>query len=700
MARKTEGVLLSQDALERISRVVRYIEGEWGGGDGPRVQEMGVSQVGEEAGIVQVVITGPRRAILGVNQPDPTTSTTSTSGTGTGTTAPPILIPSSTTTTTTTAGRMAYTGFFIYRNHEPEAGEDLWITGEPCYVEELNGLTLGIGCRYDGMIVGTSNDLYPIVMVGNQGRVLSCGSATTTTTTTTGCAGSCEYTLDEMTGEWVLDEDSGCGENCGCPWPDFCPPDGGCAKTTTYCAPGFVQPDAQLYLCTTTTTGTGTTGTTAPTSATTVTTTSTPDPTDCGTGCIYKFVTGVGTFLYSNDCDVGKSWTLSDGSVCTCFGCGSGGPDEGAGPCNEVAVPCNVICIPPPPPPTCAGQCKWVWPSVPGVGWVRVQDSDYTCQGSPGYECECFPPSEDGSECLQTVLTPCFHPVPPTTTGTGTTSATGTTGSTSATTATTSTTPGGCRGTCVMRWDNTSGVWYPVADCGPNCLCTDPPYDGVDDCDVAKTACQTTTSTSTTSTSSTTTTTTTTPPCNANCTWQCEDTGGAVYEWVLETPCPIGCGCKTPREPCNGGNAGKFLQDMPCSQECDCGSPGSYGKCCWQCNDFDGVPFWELTCAEGCPVGTTCYPDGVMPLCTLDNLKDVYYSDCKGARPTTSATTSTTTTSGPCGGEVCVWRCLNSEGVVWELIDPCSGPCGCFFPPNPEDPCTFGAITTTPCFMP
>lgn len=703
MASRSEGAFLSLDAIDRVFRVVRAVENQLQGS-----QESVNPPVPTEFGVHHVIITGPRRAIRGANDPIPTSSTTSSTTSVTGTTAPPVVVGSTSTTTTTTFSRMAYTGYFLYRNHIPVEGEPDWMVGETCYVEELNNRTLGIGCRYAGRLVGLSVDGEAIVAVGNQGQVLPCGSATTSTTTTSSCGGVCQWERNEGSGLWEL-IDNACGEGCNCPHPDFCPPAGECAETKTYCFPNFVDPD-QNFLCTTTTTGTGTTASTSATSATTTPTSTTRDPSDCGSGCIYKLVPGVGLFKYSDDCIVGgDSWFLPDGTECVCGGCG-GVPDGTTfNPCLEIPAPCVVSCTPPPPPPTCAGLCKFIWPDIPGLWWLQVTDDPaYRCASNRiDYSCVCNSPTEPGTVCLQEVITPCYHPVPPTsatTSGTGTTTATT---PTSATTATTSTTRGNCGGWCVKRWNSITEIWEVETDCGASCQCSDVSYPGETDCDVAKVPCQTTTtsatsSTSTTSTSSTTSTTTTTTPCGPyHCTYTCIDSGGSVFVWDLTDPCPIGCGCSSPDFECTA-DLEDIIQDMPCGQFCDCDPPSSSnGTCCWQClADKINKHYWGLLCASGCPVGYNCFPPPYMPLCTDANAGDVFYATCSADRETTSATTSTTTTSNNCGGIMCRWLCFG--GATWDTAG-CIGntACGCFEPPYlPGGGCTDGITMFTDCYAP
>jgi hypothetical protein len=525
-----------------------------------------------------------------------TTATTSSTGT-TGTTCPPPSTTSQTTTTTTETPKYVYPARLVYRNLAGTGNKDHWWPGEQCWAQESNNGPLGIGCRYPCTPAGEYKGLGVFTARGN-GSNLPCSTTGQGTTTSQGCVGVCVFDLDTATGKWVLSSSTCCPSGaCDCPQPDFCPHAAGeCANTETYCTPNG---DQTVELVTCPTTGTGTTGTT---SATTSATTTSRDPTRCGTGCSCKYVPGVGNVVVSNNCGTAD---LGGGCYCTggCF-C-QGNPND---PCGLVFASCETRCTPPPPPDYCNGYCDFV---STGEVWILTAS---LCSSS-GIPCACSSPSAPGP-CAARTRMRCEPPKPQPTSGTGTGTGTGTT---SATSSNTTTSRGGCLDFCLLRWDTGTSQWVTDSSCGASCACEDPPYDGEDDCSVAKVPCKPTTTattttttgttgtgtTSATSTSSQTTTTTVRPCCGSleACVYQClfvgyatdPDTGQQVeqYDWVqCRSLCPLGVACLnsaagTPQHPCDAVHAGVCVDGHCDLQVSDCGS----GKCrdangdCVSCTD-------------------------------------------------------------------------------------------------------------------
>lgn len=579
-----------------------------------------------------------------VDEPEPTTSTTTT----TTTTSCITGSLTSSTTSTTADQKFVYPGRFVYRSFDHTTNQEWWYPGETCWIQETNNQALGLGCRYPGQLIMPYGGM-PTVAVKGTNSAVSCTS-TTTSTTPCGCSGHCVWELQSGEGilsilgraqgpmglidgseageefNWVLTSNTcHAPSGCDCPQPDFCPQDGGCATAVTFCSHGG-DPEQVIVTCTdpnattTTTTTTSGTGTTV-TSTTTTTTTTTPDEGDCGLGCIWKLIPNLGYILIMSDCDVGLE--LGEGWVCgSCIPL----PEGGIPPCVEFPVPCELI--PPPPPPTyfCQGFCTWVWTDIEGDWWHLVGGPGCFSNFIDGRQCICEPPSMPGDECNQLATTPCGTIDPPTTTGTGTTTTTTTTsgtGSSSTTTTTTTTTAGGCGGFCQMRWDTVTEEWYAILDCGSDCGCTQPFYDGSSDCDVVKVPCVHTTTTSTT----TTTTTTTPAPCTGECLWECT-VDSKSYEWTLiDSSCSDpGCECSPPPFPCGIGNLGNE-ESTDCyatttttsttttttTTTPDIGPPccGETAGCIYQCafSGFDdfGQPLyaWSL-CANRCGAGFHC----------------------------------------------------------------------------------------------
>lgn len=523
-------VLPNQDAWDRISKSVREAESHRGG-SGPEGQQPRGGYPG-----IFVEVTGPPVAVTTTTTTSSTSGTTTTTGTttsstGTGTTTTCNIPTSSTSATTSTSigQKFVYPGKFVYRNRDSLTNKEWWVDGEVTWIQEISNKGLGFGCRYPGNIAGEYLGRL-IVGVRGDGTNVSCSSSSTSTSQ--GCGGYCQWSL-ESTG-WELVENFCCGSpTCNCPQPDFCPADGGCANTVTYCAPG-ADPSHEIVDCRTTTTTTSGTGTTTTTSSTGTTSTTTHNPSDCGTGCLWigDPLSGV-PILVTSDCHAGT--VLSGG--CLCAGCI---PPTSLAPCVPFTTPCTIDCPPPPPPPSCTGGCTWLCTVFDS--WLLYE---FRCASSGGVNCICSPPSV-GCSCGTWGATICFTPSTPTTSGTGTTG-TGTT-TTSSTSATTSTTRGGCLDTCQMRWDVDADPpkWVAIRDCGSACGCAAPLFDGTDPCDIVHVPCINTTTTTTSST----TTTTTTTGCGADCTWTCSQDSFRYY-WNLTTPCPTGCDCPPPVDVCS-----------------------------------------------------------------------------------------------------------------------------------------------------
>jgi hypothetical protein len=500
-------------------------------------------------------------------------------------------------------------------------------------------------------------------------------TSTTTSTTVQACSGSCLWTYNTLTHTFDSPCQS-CSNGCKCLSPT-CPQTLlpgfplDCYQVRTQCIRTTVNP--VIPYCTTTTTS-STTSTTSTTIA------------GCGNGCLWKYIPGIGITNLTNTC----------ASTCPCPRPTLSEQDY----CVEVSTSCQPL----PPPPTCSGNCKYVWS---GTTWI-FQNSTCTA-GLAG--CTCQAPSIPGNDddCGIAFETPC-----------------------NATEVSTTTTFGySCAGKCVMQWDATDNYWKAiVANCGSTCTCSYPPYDGETDCEYTSTLCVTQTTkrctgfctwsydpdtgifsststcstgckclapsqcppnledcyeirtlciatnvppvaplckTTTTSTTSTTTTTTLPENCLGGCTWLIVP--GVTVEAITNT-CPESCPCAEPPTgvatgPCYNVSTGCKIPIGPPPP------PGCTGSCTWKYVNEDVG--WIRT-NYGCIGGTNgCYCD--YPSVDADCNDEVI----TGCHPPDATTTTTSTTPYGCLG-YCTLR-WDMDSSSWFFVSKnCLPSCTCQAP--------------------
>lgn len=670
--------------------------------------QMGQEQPGTMPGFVVEVVGDPVQIITTsgteTTTPTTTTSTSSTSST-TGTTC--ALSATTGTTTTTAVSKRVYPGKIIYRQMSRITNEEWWFPGENCWIQEVNDLPLGKGCRLIGQMCGQFRG-FAVICVKGDGTNNSCTQ--TTTTTTCACLGVCVWELTED-GEgdlyWFKTSD-GCGgttsstgttttttdpfnpptpgneedgeevwgerpapppqivlpnpvpddPNCYCDTPVFCPSDfetAECSITYTFCSRNQNPSPPPSYCTTSTSSTTGTTNTTS------------EDP--CGSGCTCVAVPGYGWIRTSIDC---SGDILPGGSHCSPCSCPLSIPVV----CQTLVIPCPRVS----PPPGCGGVCEWVWPDLPGYWWLCTNCIG-ACSSGVGGVCACDRPSAPGNNCGQQVTTNCHGPPPPG-------------GSTSATSGTTTTTIH-CHGWCEVR-GNGSGGWVIVTDCGEDCDgCQEPIFNSIDECDILQVPCGADT---TSSTSSTTTTTLDCP--SSTCSWIC--VLGAVptseadsanrttppgYFWLSQTYCPDegnSCYCPLPVIPCNATVLG-FETDMYCEMQTSTTSATTtttianpcqvpFGGCVYQCLLDPRFGYqWQL-CRAGCDPaqGCICCPSNEIPgfpcdtdacpACTSFREGQLCNRSCNCEQPSTT-NTATTETAPPGGSTGAIYEDPNNAAL-------------------------------------
>lgn len=471
--------LFDDDAYERISRAVRYVEGLIAGS----VEEQAPHALGLQGTLVvikealdPVTKMHKGRQIFRIS---PASS-------------PDYYDSQGNTTTTTTT-------------NPPTTPPPLWYEGDECWVVPMNGGSLTVGQRCRGDVVEFWEDGLPIVVTDCETKPTTAPPlATTTTTTQPPCGGKyCVFDFVDTIWEKVSDN---CEDGCKCSAPGWCPDpaDDGCTRVITPCREQDCEDIPVDCHGVNGNPGWGSTTTVPPNPLCTTTTL----PPECQGGCDWFNIPFYGFVKVKDTC----------GSGCPC-------------PTPSSSAVCDFIhtnCVPSggePVTPVCGGTEAYVCVTYPGgqTAWRKV-DGSCSAVTDPvsGQICQSdAPASAPNPGCCGVFQNmPCYWHSGISNNGLPCECRTVTT---------TTLPPDPCLGKCVHR--TTDGEnWYVYSDCG-DCDCVGPDRDPENLCDTIETACVGSTSTPPS--------TTTTPPPDANtyC-WGCRRIDTNTIDRVCATANP------------------------------------------------------------------------------------------------------------------------------------------------------------------
>ena len=489
-----------QASFDRMARAVREVEKMFAGSNlGP-----GVPQVHGMRAVIVRPKTEPdehhfQQGVFVYRRLDDLTSTTTTSTTTTSTST----TTSTTTTTTTTFNPNTSTttpdpcGTTSTTTTTTTTGDPNWRESKDCLILESNNRRLGIGCVFDGHLIGNFMG-WPIILVQSNDEPDDCQHPVNPITDNT-CIGNCKWNWDPAVRKWNQVYSQCCPKDtCKCDEPQICPT-AACAAILTNCTASAPQLQKDCTCIGPVTTPDPSTSTTPdPSTSTTTTTTTTEDPNRCY-GCDWRWVPGLGYRALKVQCAGTNcaSWCLSP-------------PVAGGSVCVDVHTPCAPPPPKPPKPPDCGGTCTFV---ADGVRWVQTY---YGCRNSCvnfiGAQCSCPYPSAPPTNCGTGATTFCSC------VGGNTTSTSydpnAPPPSTTKEPCTTTTRSTGCIGECFWTWSSQQALWLLMnSNCNVACGCAQPGGTGEFDCQVKVTNCTDPTTTTPPPPTTTSTTSTTKSPC-------------------------------------------------------------------------------------------------------------------------------------------------------------------------------------------